>query len=227
MQPVSGTAGASMAKRGESKPLWSSWSKQFEDGCSYNPAEAEEAEEQRAEAEAATQEQQLDTELLCELNAEATANDQFDRNWEFWRRVLRHVDVIPNERWKKAVRLWVLRDFESAPVFRNGFLVGETLRETGRWLLEAGEAVREKDGALRERPPGYLPGQIFPNGVQELLEHGLGFCLATELWQSDSDELSGCGSVREVGWDSLLEKCELWVANELRVKNHYTKTRRA
>lgn len=205
-----------MRKRG--KPLWSSWSEQFEAGCSLNPATAEEAEEWLAEAETAKEEQQR--ELLCTADAEPELEDQFVRAWDFWRKVLRHVDVIPNERAKKAVRLWLLRDFDMAPVFRNGFPVGETLRGTGQWLVAEGECVREKNGEPRERPAGYLPGQLFPQAVQELLEQGLGFCLATEFWLTDRH------GVRSVGWNRLLAKCEQWVRDELRVKNRYTKATR-
>ena len=216
-----GTAEAIVGKQ-RGKPLWSSWSEQFEVGCSFNPEEADNAEEQWAEAEAASQELQLNIELLKELRAEASEKDQYEAVWDFWKRVLRHIETIPNERWKQAVQCWVLRDFDVSPTFRNGFIVGETLREAGERLLEVGVAVREKDGSLSERSDGYLPGQIYPFGVQELIEHGLGFCLATELWLNNT-ALPEVGAVRELDWDSLIEKCEQWVKDELRVRNRYTK----
>ena len=211
-----------MAGRGE-RSRWLSYSDHLEEGFSLDPTHAFEAEEQSAEVDNAAEERRRDCEHLRRLMARHEDQDLFALYNDWWFRVLRHIDEIPNQDHQKAVRCWLLKDFHVCPSFKpGGFLVTETLRGTGEWLLENGVAVREKDGSLKRRPPEYLDGQLYPNQVQEYVEAGLGFCLATELWLTDA-EWPGFGRVREVCWELLLEKCKEWTRKELRQKNLYAK----
>lgn len=211
-----------MAGRGE-RSRWLSYSDQLEEGFSLNPDVAFETEEEFTEAENAAEEECRRNEHLWQLMARHEADDLFALYADWWSRVLRHIDEIPNQDHQLAVRCWLLKDFHVCPSFKpGGFLVTETLRGAGEWLLENGVAVREKDGSLKKRPDGYLDGQLFPNHVQGYVEAGLGFCLATELWLTDA-EWPGFGRVREISWELLLEKCKEWTRKELRQKNLYAK----
>ena len=208
-------------KADHGKPLWSSWSKQLEEGCSYNPAEADDAEEQLAQADEAEQERRLDAEMLAELNAEAGGEDLYVLYSEFFVRILRHIDKVPNQDHQKAVRAWLLKDFDVSPTFKpGGFPVGETLRGAAEWLLVDGVVVREKNGALKKRLNGYPDGQLYPQGAKDLVVKGLAFCYATELWLTEPRS-------KELGWDALLEKCEKHVISELKGKNSFTKAKRS
>ena len=214
-----------MARRGN-RSRWWSYSERLDEGFSLDPELSFEAEEQSAEAENETEERCRNSEHLRQLSARHNHEDSFETYVDWWARVLRHIDEIPNRDYQLAVRCWILKDFDVCPKFKpGGFLVAETLRSTGEWLLEHGVAVREKDGSLRRRRPGYLDGQLYPNHVQEYVVAGLSFCLATELWLTD-DEWPGFGRVRDVRWELLLGKCGEWIEKELRQKNLFTKRSR-
>jgi hypothetical protein len=166
------------------------------------------------------QEQLLrEAEELRQLAVEPESEDCYARDAAFWYRVFRHLPAVPNPDHRKAVELWLVRDIYEAPSLAHaGCLAGETLRGTSVGLHASGIMVRDRNGAPVPRPPRLkLPdGAFYPQQVEDYVVHGVGFCLATEVWLTNT-------AVHEIGWDALLDRCEDWFRKGLKSKKPFTK----